>query len=1043
MKKIYLDILREIKRSLGRFLSIFAIVAIGVAFFAGIKASSPLMKETADSYFDAYNLQDFQVYSTLGFVEEDIEKIREIEGVEGVHATHSMDVVFKKDTTEYVYKVMTLPRDLSEENKDYINQAVLLEGRLPENENECVVEQGKIQDVGVQIGDVIELSSGEDTPIEDSLNVSKLKVVGKVKSPYYLSYQKGSSNIGDGSLDGFLLVFDDNFKEDLYTEVYITVKNGKDYNSYGDAYFDDVIEPVKKRMNQLGNERASLRTDEVKQMAFEQLEEKEAEFELQKENALTQLEEGKKKLQSGYEELIYNENKIKDLKSTIEIVKSQGSAQIEAARSQLALLEAQLSNGSTSAQVEMLQEMLAEVNRQIDELPEEDKVLTNETYFDLKMRQQTLELLIEIATSEAAREQLIEAIRVQKENIDAMEKELNTKIAGYEAQIAEGEAQIEIARKTYENGVTEYEKNEKIVLEQLNDAQEKLDKARYDVENMSDGEWIVLDRHSHYSYMDYGSSADRMDSIAQIFPLFFFLVAALICLTTMTRMVDEQRGLIGTFKALGYSKGQIAARYLGYAFIASLFGSIVGVIIGFAVFPTLIVHLWNMMYTVPDAGFTFYWDLALLASISCMVIVLAATYFALNRELKETPALLMRPKAPSNGKRIFLEKIDFIWKRLTFTYKVTCRNIFRYKKRFFMTIIGISGCTALLVAGYGIQDSISGIVSTQYTELQKYDVSVKLDDDLNIVEKEELVETISQNENVEDLILVNQINGSANIKNKDQMVSMVVVEDELKYQEFHELRDRKSHTSVDIPENGILISEKAASDMNVASGDLIRVNANDMSVELRVEGVFENYVDHLILMNMTTYKNAFGLTSKPNYIYIKETLENGESDSALGSMLTALDGVESVSFFTGIKESFDDMISSLSIVVVVLVISAGLLAFVVLYNLTNVNVSERIREIATLKVLGFYDKEVSSYVFRENILLSFIGSLCGLVLGTGLHRMIMALAEMDNVMFGRIIELKSYLLGFVITMFFSWIVARVMHHKLKKIPMVESLKSVE
>ncbi|MGN1344252.1 MAG: ABC transporter permease, partial [Traorella sp.] len=406
-------------------------------------------------------------------------------------------------------------------------------------------------------------------------------------------------------------------------------------------------------------------------------------------------------------------------------------------------------------------------------------------------------------------------------------------------------------------------------------------------------------------------------------------------------------------------------------------------------------------------------------------------------------ALLMRPKAPSNGKRILLERVHFIWDRLTFTYKVTCRNLFRYKKRFFMTVIGISGCTALLVAGYGIQDSINGIVSIQYDEIYQYDANILLDDDLNVVEKDELVNNLKNNEHIQDYIMVAHESSSVEIKGKDQSVDMMIVDDEEKFAEFYVLRNRNTHEVVEIPENGVVISEKMASDLGIGRGDKIEVEANDRIVNFVVEGVYENYIGHSMVMNTNTYKEAFGLTSKPNQLMIREVNGSDEVDSILGSYLTDLKGIESITFFRGSSKTFMDMISSLSIVVIVLVVSSGLLAFVVLYNLTNVNVSERIREIATLKVLGFYDKEVSSYVFRENIILSMIGSICGLGLGTILHRMIMSLAEMDNVMFGRIIDVKSYALGFIITMFFSWIVAKFMHYRLKKIPMVESLKSVE
>lgn len=1044
MKKIQLDILREIKKSMGRFLSIFAIVAIGVAFFAGIKASAPLMKENADAYFDDNNFHDIQLYSTLGFVGEDIDAIKHLEGIEGIHATHSVDTLFKIGTSEYVYKVMTLPRDMSKENKDYINQAVLVEGRLPENENECVIEYEKSFTNGAKIGDVLHLESGTDTPLEETLNQTELTVVGKVTIPYYLSYQKGASSIGNGTLDGFLLVFDDNFKSDIYTEVYLTVENAKDYNSYDDAYFKEVIDPVVKRVEHLGETRANLRTDEVKAMAMEEYQKGYDTFIQEKEQGLAQLEEAQKQLDAAKEQLDDADDEIKANKRNIETIRAAGEAALMQANEHLEQLKEQLAQAdSDSEQVKILRKELQRVNDEINQIPEEDRNGENDAYLKLLARQQALELLIDLGTGDRLKEQLQILIEKQEEAIIETKIKIDERLSEVEAQIAAGEVQYAAGKAQYEAGVKELEDNRRIAEEKFAEAEEKLAIAKKEIEEMDEAEWIVLDRHSHYSYMDYGSAAESMDAIASIFPVFFFLVAALICLTTMTRMVDEQRGTIGTLKALGYAKKDIALRYLAYAFFSSVCGCVAGVFVGFAVFPTIIVHEWNMMYTLPDAGFKFYGDLALLASVSSIAITLLATYFAVSKELKETPALLMRPKAPSNGKRIVLERIPLIWNHLSFTKKVTCRNLFRYKKRFFMTVLGISGCTALLVAGFGIQDSIGDIVNKQYGELQTYDLNIGLKEGLNIVEREELQAKVNEREDVLDSMYIQTMSGTAQIKNKEQAISIVVVEDEENYVNYHQLRSRTTLAPIALEKDGILLSEKMAKDAGVKVGDFIKIDSQDTSKEFKVTGTFENYIGHLVIMNQNLYKSTYGMTSKPTNLFVKLPDLDANAEKELGLALNEYEEVQSLIFFSGSAESFADMIASLSIVVVVLVVSAGLLAFVVLYNLTNVNISERVREIATLKVLGFYDKEVSNYVFRENLLLTLIGALVGLGLGTGLHRIIMSLAELDSVMFGRVIFVKSYVISAIMTMVFAWIVAKVMHYKLKKIPMVESLKSVE
>ncbi len=442
-------------------------------------------------------------------------------------------------------------------------------------------------------------------------------------------------------------------------------------------------------------------------------------------------------------------------------------------------------------------------------------------------------------------------------------------------------------------------------------------------------------------------------------------MAALICLTTMTRMVDEQRGTIGTLKALGYSKVKIAAKYLCYAFLSSFGGSIVGVLIGFAVFPTVIYTAWNIMYELPQVQLQFIPSFALQASLAAILITLGATIAAVYKELMETPALLMRPKAPKNGKRVFLERIPLIWKHLSFSKKVTVRNLIRYKKRFFMTVIGISGCTALLVAGFGIQDSIGDIVPKQFEEIQNYQVNIEFEKNLNVVEKEDIMKTVEQFSHVNDTMEIAQYNGTINVKGKEQSVTIIVPTDVDRFKEFVSLRTRRSHTPVEITDDGAVISEKLANDLGVGIGDLIECeNSDDLVKKIKVVGIVENYVGHYLYMSEAGYKATYGFTSKATNLFVKTDSTESQVEENLGNHITKIDGVSSVVFYSGTADSFADTIKSLGFVVVVLVISAALLAFVVLYNLTNVNISERIREIATIK---FWASTIMKYLLMYSV----------------------------------------------------------------------------
>jgi len=868
-KSIIKDIIREIRKSFGRFLAIFAIVAIGVAFFAGVTASSSDMRYSADSYFDKYNLMDVRLLSSIGFNQDDISAIRAVDGVKGVYATHSLDALIQLNSSKSATKVMTVPLGGQDaQNDDYINQLRIKEGRLPEKSGECVVKYETVQGDPINIGDKITLQSGTDENISQTLKNSEYEVVGIVYTPYYLSYEMGTTSIGNGKISHCIMIPDSDFISEYYTEVFATVNGAKEINSYDDAYFDVVNKTTDK-------------LESISKIRIDQ--------------------------------------RIEDVKSQI--------------------------NASVTKQLNLLS------NGDIRE-----EILTQE---------------IEKAQNEA-------------------------------------------------------------------------------LVNSSDWQWFVLDRNSHYSYRDYGQCADQMDSIATVFPIFFFFVAALVCLTTMTRMVDEHRGTIGTFKALGYNKSSIALKYISYALIASIFGGIVGCIIGLNVFPRVIYSSWNIVYELPAIQLAPHIALILISITSMAGITTLAAFAACSKELAEEPSMLMRPKAPKKGKKILLERAAFIWKHMKFTQKVTARNIFRYKKRFIMTLIGIAGCTALLLAGFGIKDSIASLVDNQYKQILKYNVTITYPDDIGESQHAAVMNDINKDNRFSNVMEVSSSVTKVNVvmaedsDNKDISVNFISINNLTDYNQFITFRSRTSHKPYELNNDGVIISEKLSNDLNVKAGESIYIENNSgVRKQVKISNVMETYVNHYVFISDSYYEEIFAEKPVNNEILGILSSSSLELENQLGNEFLNKDGIDSITFFSGNINKFNKMIQSLDLVTYVLIIAAAMLAFVVLYNLTNVNISERLREIATIKVLGFYDKEVASYVYRENIIITIIGALVGLGLGVILHRFIMKTVEMDAVMFGSEIKWSSFVIAFVMTLIFSLLVNLAMYKKLINIKMVESLKSVE
>lgn len=1072
------DIFREIKISLGRFLSILCIVAIGVAFFAGIKASAPDMKNSADTYFDKYNVQDIQVYSTIGLTKKDVAAIKKIKGVKSVLPSFSMDTLSQIDSTQMVIKVISYGIDQK------MNKIRVVEGRMPERENECLVEASSATNKlygTFHIGDTIKLQSGTDEALSKSLKHTKYKIVGTCYNPNYLSYEKGSSNIGSGTVNSFIYIQNTNVLKDYYTEVDVCVKGAKDLDCYSDEYFD-VVDPVLKKIKKISNKQIDARIQSYQS----ELDAKKQEATDKFKDAENQFNDAQNKIDSGLSEIQSNELKLQNSKDQINqgwneyyanlqlldnIPTLQNAiAQIEESEKKLPELLSQKeqvedglqqinAEGDLNTKRTLIQNAIDFIDialKKLENYPDSSDAETIRIKLNEKkeLLQGQLSLIDQAIAKKAELEAILPQIQSGIEQIQAgvakkaeLQSQLNqllnaknelnnayVSLINGQAQYEDGVSKIEDAKNELNKSIEQLTLSKAEFNIQKHDALRELSDAQLEIDKM-EGKWIVLDRNSHYSYRDYGACADRMDGIAKVFPVFFFLVAALVCMTTMTRMVDEQRNEMGTLKALGYSKLQIASKYIIYALIASILGSILGCSLGMYLFPTVIFNAWNTLYNIDQIKFLFQPGLILLASGSVTGITLLATLYSIYSELIEMPSQLMRPKAAKAGKKILLERISFIWKRLSFLQKVTARNIFRYKKRFFMTIIGIAGCSALLVAGFGINDSISDIVNQQYNVIYHYDATVS-------AKTNEITSQIKSLKGVKDVYEEDHLAVTTKIENKDISTTVHIISNDKKFKDFCTLFN--GNKEFDLDDSSVLISQKMATKLNKKAGDTIKIkDANNKVIKANIKGVFTNYVGHHIYASESLYK-SWNTSAKTTHIYlIKSKKTTKKFERNLGNKIMNIDSVQSVTFYSSLQKNFKDMIKSISYIVVVLVISAACLAFVVLYNLSNVNISERKREIATIKVLGFTRKEVDAYINRETILLTILGSLIGLGIGIGLHHLIMNLAEMDDIMFGRTINSISYVISFVMTIGFNAIINLCMHKKLNNIQMVESLKAVE
>ena len=1075
-KAVIKDALREIKKSYKRFISILLMAFLGVGFFAGIRASSPDMLDTIDTYYKNQNVYDIQVLSTLGLTSDDINAISKIENVEHVDGNFETDGQIEVGNKEVIAKVMSL--------NDF-NTPVLIDGSLPSAKNECVVEERFLTVNNKNIGDTIELNikdmqndNGEDVPY---LYEKELKIVGTVQSPMYISVDRGTSTLGSGKIDYYMYIPKSNVQANsIYTNIYVKVKDANKYTTSSKKY-EDCVNSVKTEIEKIKDNREKSRYDSLVNTVTKKVEDAEKELNTQKTDAKSKIADAEKELENGkkqienaektikfnrikadkefskaYTELINGKNKIADSEKQLESKEKQANEEFDKLEKQKAELNTQLTT---------LNSGITEVQKNIENIniALKNPNLTSEQKANFEKTKKQLEnKLSELNNTKA---QLVSAIskidsgiatgkaeiKSAKNKLQSAKNELkksenayySTKNSTYK-QLDNAEEELELSKKELKDGENELEKNKKEFNEKIADAESKLNDARAKIAEIENPKWYVLDRNGNAGYSSFIQDTDSIANIGKVFPVIFFIVAALISLTSMTRMVEEQRTQIGTLKALGYNKLQITSKYVLYASLACIIGSILGMSVGFVLLPKIVWKMYSMMYQIGDIQTSFNFEIGSLGFILIVISILGATIYAVIKELIQTPATLMRPKSPKMGKRVFLEKVTFIWKRLSFSRKVTVRNIFRYKKRFLMTIIGIMGCTALIVTGFGIRDSIRAIMPDQYEKVFNYDLQINLKADLDKKQKQDFINSLTNDDKIEKLSETYMSSISAINENVEENVQIIVPNNNTDFNTLINLTDVKSKNNLSLPEDGVLLTDKAAQLLGVEAGDNITLKDTDENeTNVKVTNVVENYVYHYIYMSKSMYENLYGKSFDSNVILTKDFNLDNETEDNFVKDLMNMPEVASVTRISTAMNMMNDTMKSLNYVVVILIVSAGLLAFVVLYNLSNVNISERIRELATIKVLGFYDKEVYLYITRETIILTAIGLVLGLVAGYFLDFFILETCEINMLRFRKFVAPLSFVFAALITILFTIIVNIVTYFALKKINMIESLKSVE
>ena len=1170
MKAYGKAILRSATRSKARFLAIFAIVALGAGFAAGVFSAAPQMRDTVDAYLDSENTMDLELISTLGFSENDASAVSAADGVEAVMPSWYEDAMSRIGSENVALRIHALPeKGAQDTSADSMNLPVLVSGRWPQSADECVLGEKKIvPQKMLAIGDTVTV---EEQDGEGSLKNKTFTIVGFVRSTLYLSYTLGSTDIGNGQLTHFLYVLPEAFGDSDYNCMFVRVKNAAALNSFTQSY-KDLVQSAEDAVQAVGEQRAGARRTEVTASAQETVDENRADYESQKASAEAALAEARQKLDDAAAGIAENRQKLADSETELasgesELADARASfaseqeraaeelaaaeQKLEAARKELAAAEQELTENTDelaaakqqlsasekeyaekqsslqAAQAELKEkqqqqsaaetqaaqsraaldaaaadienakaalaalqqaglggsEQAAALQQQIGayeakltaQSEAEAELSANRTALGTAEQQLSGQAAAleqagkelekksaELAASEqklsaaaeelAAKKQALSKGETQMEtqksgaqqSLAAAQAELKQKeadLAEAERQIAEGKNTLAEAENTLAQNEADYAKSEADTAESLAEAEQKLNDAQAKIDAVALPVWYVLNRDQNVGIKGFSGDADRMQAIARLFPVFFFLVAALVVLTTMTRMVEEERSEIGAYKALGFPKALIAKKYVLYSVIVSLSGGVFGVTVGCLTLPSACWNAYRILYNAPAISPRMDWLYAALGCLLAAAVAVASTLCACGAELREKPAALLQPKAPKPGKRILLEHIGPLWKRMNFSAKVTARNLFRYKKRLCMTVAGIAGCTALMLTGFGLRDSVQHIVSYQFEELDRYNVQITLRESGLSQGAQAILNDTSR---VTRWMACSERSADYSAGGTALTAYIVVPEKAEELSDFIVLRGRVSHSAVEFGKNSVVVTEKLASALGIGPGSTISVpDGAGVSHDFTVTGVTENYIYHFIYIDPELYQNVTGRTETPNEVLAQNAGTDASAQTSLGSGLLAQDGVATVAFLDDITSTFDNVIRALDVIVLIFIFCAGMLSFVVLYNLTNINITERTREMATLRVLGFTVRECEKYIYRETSLLTVIGCAAGLVLGIFMHAAVVTTVEVDLCMFPRDIAPLSYLWSMILTFGFTAGVDFIMQPKFRKINMAESLKSVD
>ena len=1056
---------REIKKSFGRYFAILAIIALGVAFFSGLKITQSVMVHSADVYLKDLQFYDYRLVSTLGFTEENVKALAEKEDVRAAEGAISAEVLYKDaGENERVIKMHSIT--------EKVNKLKLVAGEMPQSADECVVDSVLFSEDA--IGSKLVLSENNTTDDLDKFAYKEYTITGLVQSPCYIQFERGNTSIGNGRISGFAYILKDGFAVDYDTEIYI--KFDENYDIYSDEY-DSYMDAKEADWEAYTKEQADIRYEKIVKDAQDELDEKKEELEEKRAEAEAELESAKQQLTDGETEISDGKNQIASAKTELSAKASElqsgkdalsskaaelesASQQISGQESALAAKKAEYEQGlnaylAAKQQVTDQRNSLEAAKAQLMEntpgyeemLAQIEAGLTEVAGAEAELNAKNAELEAAAGQLSSTESQLAAAkqqIEDGKNALAAAEAELTdgeNQLAAAKEQIEEKEDQLEAAETELADGLLQYQEKQSEFDEQMQDADDQIADAQSKIDEIEKPETYVLDRNTNVGYVCLKNDSGVVKGIANVFPVFFFLVAALICMTTMNRMVEEQRTQIGVLKALGFSEGKIMGKYLFYSGSAAISGTLIGYVLGIHFFPLVIITAYGIVYKM--GGIYYVSDLPLVL-VSLTVAVLCSvgtTWLSCHKELKEVAADLMRPKAPKAGKRVFLEHVPFIWKRLKFLQKVSVRNIVRYKKRFFMMVIGISGCTALLVMGFGVRDSVVAVADQQYEEIQLYNIGVTLKAGKMPGEADlKSLDSVLEKENAAGMYAMEKTIDLVTDKGT-KSIHMVAVENPDEVGDFISLHTKKQEPIAYPKEGEAVLSKKVAETYAVKKGDTILLRDSDNNeMHLKVTGICENHIYNYVYIAPESYEKQIGdVVFKNVYVRLPDASDIHEVSAAL----MKADGVTAVTVNSDMLSRISQMMSCMNYIVIIIIICAGALAFIVLYNLNNINITERVREIATIKVLGFYPKETASYVFRENMVLTAIGCGLGLILGKWFHRFVMGEIQIDMVSFNVQINAVSYLFSVLLTMGFAWIVNCMMTGKLERINMAESLKSID